>query len=80
MGLDPVVGVNEEDKVPPRLLHAQIAGGGDTAVGFMKDPDPVVLAGVIVTQGAAAVGRAIVDEKELPVGKGLGQDGVHALG
>ena len=46
----------------------------------MKDPDPVVLAGVIVAQCAAAVGRAVVDEEELPVGKGLGQDGVHALG
>ena len=76
--LKAVVGVQEGDALPLRVGEAHVPGGGHAPVLLVEGPDPGVLGGVGVAEGAGAVGASILDEQQLPVRECLGQDALHA--
>ena len=60
------------------MVEAKVAGGAYSAVGLVDGLDARVGGGVAVADGAGAVGAAIVDEQQLPIGIGLRNDAVDA--
>ena len=75
-----VIGVQKGNVRPRGLLQSQIPGGGHAAVGLVEHADTRVLSGVAVAQSRRAVPAAIVNQQQFPVGKGLGQNALYALG
>ena len=76
--LQPVVAVHESQLVPPRVLDAQVAGGGQAAVFRVEGPDAGVCGGVAVADRPAAIRGAVVDQEDLQVGVGLGHNPVRS--
>ena len=76
VGLDPVVGVEEQDPAAAGLAQAGVAGGGGAEVGRQGEqpearrPRPRPAA----AEGAGAVGGGVVDDDRLEVGQGLGAE------
>ena len=75
-----VIGVQKSDIRSRGLLQPQISGGGHAAVGLVEHANAGVSCGVAVAQGRRTVPAAIVDEQQLPIGKGLGQNALYTLG
>ena len=76
----PVVGVGEDDIVALRVVDAEVAGGGQAAVGLMEHPDVVPALGLPVAHVLAAVGGAVVHDDDFIIPVGLAQQAVHGLG
>ena len=43
----------------------------------MKDPDPGVLSGIGIADGARAILTAVIHQQQLKIGEGLGQNTFH---
>ena len=78
VGVGVVIRVKEGDKIADCMVQPGVAGCTEAAVGLVDDPDARVLPGIGVAAGGAAVGGAIVDEKDIKVPVGLPQQGRHA--
>ncbi len=73
-----VVAVGEGYPLATGVVEAEVAGGGDAAVGLVENADAGVTGSIFVADGGAAVGGAVVDEQQLKVGVGLRQYRVDA--
>ena len=63
-----IIGVEKSDE--PRAfrgLNPDIAGAGDTAVGYTDHPETIVLDGDCFRDGVGVVGGAVIDEDDLDV-------------
>ena len=82
-GLQPVfrhivVAVHKADILRPGLHGPGAARLGQAAVGLVYDGYPRVRFRVLVADGGAIVGRAVVHQNQLEIRIGLGQNAVHA--
>ena len=64
MGVGVVIRVKEGDKIADCMVQPGVAGCTEAAVGLVDDPNARVLPGIGVAAGSAAVGGAVVDEKD----------------
>ena len=80
VGVEPVVGVEEQDPAAAGLAQAGVAGGGGAEVGRQgQQPDARVLRRGGRGEGAGAVGGGVVDDDRLEVGQGLGAEAGQGL-
>ena len=77
VGVQPVVAVHKGEVFARGGLDAGVARAGQATVRLVDDLHPGIGGGVFVADGAAPVGRAVVHQDHLEVGKGLGQDRIH---
>lgn len=79
-----VVRVKEGQETAAGMANAEVARCSEAAVhvtGMLKvDNLPGVLADILLSDGGAAVCRAVVDKQQLPVGAGLGEHAFDRLG
>lgn len=79
IGLHPVVAVEEEHVLAGGGSESGVAGGAEAPVGLCDDSEPHVALGIVIEDGGAAVGAAVVDADGFPVGECLSQHAVEAL-
>jgi hypothetical protein len=79
VGRDHVVAVHEGQEVAARVLDAGVAGGAQTAVLLLDQPEAGVLLGVPGRDGRAAVRGPVVHHHDLEIVPRLHLKGAQAL-
>ena len=80
VGVQKVVTVEKGQVFASGYLHSRVASGRYASVCFVNYVDARVLPCILVGNCSAAVGRAVVHQNEFPVGIGLAQDALNAVG
>lgn len=75
--MNDVVGIYETDEAARRDIQASIARIRQTTVCLVDDAHTSILPRIRVTQGRAAIWRAVIDENHLDVPVCLSQYGIH---
>ena len=79
VALQPVVAVEKAQIRSPALRDAANPGCHQPFVLLMNDMNPCILHSRLVTKRAASVPRAVVNQPQLQIPKGLGKNTVNAL-
>ena len=79
LGMDPVVAVHKAQPLPFCQRQGMVPCGGLALVFLMDGHYPGIPGGILLADGTAAIGTAIVHQNHLNIGKGLRQDAVHTL-
>lgn len=76
--VDGVVTVNKSDIGATGSEKACIAGRSKSTVLLVHGSDPIVLKGKAVGDGGTSIGTTIIDEPDIKVLEGLGEEAIHA--
>ncbi len=78
VSINPIISIHKSQILPLCVVQSKIASRTYSTIPFMEDLDPMISLSILIANLTAAIRRAIIKQKQLPVRIGLSDDAINA--